>query len=144
MASRAPLLIAAALFFVGVAGLLATVPGREVGRSFVPLVRGGSNSTPKPESDMNPTVPSLAFSIPLASVTTEATAVDAATPPPTATAAPPTATPTPAFHAAVVAAVASDVSPTPIVPRPIMVSADGPEDSGHAGGVRDADGHDRS
>ena len=142
MASRAPLLIAAALFFVGVAGLLATVPGREVGRSFVPLVRGGSNSTPKPESDMNPTVPSLAFSIPLASATTEATAVDAATPPPTATAAPPTATPTPAFHAAVVAAVASDVSPTPI--RAATHHGERGRARGHAGGVRDADGHDRS
>ena len=125
MASRAPLLVAAALFFIGVAGLLATVPGREVSGDFVPLVRGGSHSSTQAPPEFVPTIPDLSFSVPTSAG--EQARVDAATPaPPTATPFPPT--PTPVLHSAVVAAVASDVSPTPSAPRPVMISSDGEDD----------------
>jgi hypothetical protein len=123
MASRAPLLVAAALFFVGVAGLLATIPGREAGGAFVPLVRGGSAATVQSVPAIDPTVPSLSLFVPITAV--QSAGVFEETTTPVATAAPPTPTPTPVLHSAVVAAVANDVSPTPGVPHSVMVSSDG-------------------
>lgn len=125
MASRAPLLAAAALFVVGIVGLFTTLPGQDAGSTFIPFLRTQPTVTPSPaalvrEIDFPATTPTA-----VATLAPELTAVAAATVVATTTPEPrPSATPE--MHSNVIAAVAADDTPTP-TPKPlraVMVSSD--------------------
>ena len=131
MASRAPLLVAAALFLVGVAGLLATLPGSDAGRAFLAPPRAAVPETHPVDSGalaMAPDVPQIPVR-PVATVSdadaggvvADATVADET----------PVPSPPPPPHGAVIAAVAADEPPTPPSLHPVLISADG-DDEGSA------------
>jgi hypothetical protein len=119
MAGRAPLLLAAALFSLGAAGLLATLPGQDASRAFIPFLRPESHSSPAPEllsaaPGMSPVlefpgVTQTAAAAAASRPTISGAVLDATPPPPLA----PKPTPTPPPPPLVIAAVASDPEETP-------------------------------
>jgi hypothetical protein len=120
MASRAPLLVAAALFFVGAAGLLVTFPGNEAVRAFVPHFRAESTRAPSPVSRVSDApIPEPSF--PVASIAEDAPrpAVDALAGSSIDSEA--TVNSIPEVHAAVVAAGAPDSEP-PATPAPLTTA----------------------
>ena len=127
MASRAPLLGAAALFLVGAAGLLATFPGRDAVRTFVPLFRSESVPAPLPVSRISDaTIPERLFPVDSPAVASEeAPSPTAAVESHPAAVVQATVTPAPEVHSAVVAAVASDPEPPAAIGslRVVMVSS---------------------
>ena len=120
MAGRAPLLLAAALFLLGAAGILATLPGRDATRAFIPFFHAESHSTPSHETLAQSLPVQGPVDVPTVSATVPALVqVRPATAAPShqSTAVPPTLapkpTPTPSPPPLVIAAVASDPEDTP-------------------------------
>lgn len=135
MASRAPLLGAAALFLVGAVGLLATFPGRDAVRTFVPLFRSESVSVPSPVSRVS----DAAIPEPLFPVETLTAVVEDEAVPTVAVAAAPVVdveepmTPAPEIHFAVVTAVASDSEPPAAIGAVRVVMVSSGEDASSSG-----------
>lgn len=132
MASRLPLLAAALLFAIGVAGLVTTAPGREFGNAFLPLLEPGAKAAPPPAMVLNPVVPPIVLALPTAnpSAPPAAKVVVAAvsTVTPTLPTASPTPLPTPSLHLSTASGVASDDSPAggPMVAVAVALAADNP------------------